>query len=334
MKKIFSSYKVFTPELYRYWVIYAGTVFFAIYTAFVSHSTGALISMLMTIGTFISMDIFTDFFVFQGIFSKDFDFGILKNSKEGIRVLKAGVIGDQIRRFLQTTVVMTVSGLCTWDYSVEHGFINDPVKYAMAILVMILTMYSCNTLVLNVTRRHINYADGLLTNMLSLTLNTAISALVMGLYMKEDSTDPIPMLLVMAAIAVIVTYCMVERIGNRFLLSFGEKKMGRFGNDNAKKMWIFLFIAFGIDFLMIPVMYVGFKKEADLSVFLVAQMMYPACGVVLAKLLSYNEGKLPKFAYGTILGAGLLSIICAVLCFHICYDRRFDIDDHSPQCYR
>ncbi len=314
MKKIFSSYKVFTPKLYRYWVIYAGTVFFAIYTAFVSHSTGALISMLMTIGTFISMDIFTDFFVFQGIFSKDFDFGILKNSKEGIRVLKAGVIGDQIRRFLQTTVVMTVSGLCTWNYSVEHGFINDPVKYAMAILVMILTMYSCNTLVLNVTRRHINYADGLLTNMLSLTLNTAISALVMRLYMKEDSTDPIPMLLVMAAIAVIVTYCMVERIGNIFLLSFGEKKMGRFGNDNAKKMWIFLFIAFGIDFLMIPVMYVGFKKEADLSVFLVAQMMYPACGVVLAKLLSYNEGKLPKFAYGTILGAGLLSIICAVIC--------------------
>jgi membrane protease YdiL (CAAX protease family) len=43
-------------------------------------------------------------------------------------------------------------------------------------------------------------------------------------------------------------------------------------------------------------------------------MMYPACGVVLAKLLSYNEGKLPKFAYGTILATGLLCIICAALC--------------------
>ena len=124
MKKIFSSYKVFTPKMYRYWVVYVGTVFFAIHSAFMSHSIGPMLGMVMTIGLFNAMDIFTDFFVFQGIFHKDFDFGILKNSYEGIGVLKAGVIGDQIRRFLQTVVVVTVSGLCNWNYSVEITIIH------------------------------------------------------------------------------------------------------------------------------------------------------------------------------------------------------------------
>ena len=314
MKKIFSSYKVFTPKMYRYWVVYVGTVFFAIYSAFMSHSTGPMLGMVMTIGLFNAMDIFTDFFVFQGIFHKDFDFGILKNSYEGIGVLKAGVIGDQIRRFLQTVVVVMISGLCCRNYSVEQGYIIEPGAYVMFILTVILIVYTCNTFAMNITRRFINYSDGILVEGLLMAVNSAIPIAVIGLFMKEDSPEPLPLLILMLVLAVIVTYCMVERVGNRFLLSFGEKKMERFGKDNAKKMLIFLLIAFGVDFLMIPVMYIGFQKGLDLSVFLVAQMMYPACGVVLAKLLSYNEGKLPKFAYGTILVTGLLCIICAVLC--------------------
>ena len=300
--------------MYRYWVVYVGTVFFAIYSAFMSHSTGPMLGMVMTIGLFNAMDIFTDFFVFQGIFHKDFDFGILKNSYEGIGVLKAGVIGDQIRRFLQTVVVVMISGLCCRNYSVEQGCIIEPGAYVMFILTVILIMYTCNTFAMNITRRFINYSDGILVEGLLMAVNSAIPIAVIGLFMKEDSPEPLPLLILMLALAVIVTYCMVERVGNRFLLSFGEKKMERFGKDNAKKMCIFLLIAFGVDFLMIPVMYIGFQKGLDLSVFLVAQMMYPACGVVLAKLLSYNEGKLPKFAYGTILVTGLLCIICAVLC--------------------
>ena len=300
--------------MYRYWVVYAGTVFFAIYSAFTSHSTGPVVGMAMTIGLFNAMDIFTDFFVFQGIFHKDFDFGILKNSYEGIGVLKAGVIGDQIRRFLQTVVVVMISGLCCRNYSVEQGYITEPGAYAMFIMTVILIVYTCNTFAMNITRRFINYSDGILVEGLLMAVNSAIPIAVIGLFMKEDSPEPLPLLILMLVLAVIVTYCMVERVGNRFLLSFGEKKMERFGKDNAKKMLIFLLIAFGVDFLMIPVMYIGFQKGLDLSVFLVAQMMYPACGVVLAKLLSYNEGKLPKFAYGTILVTGLLCIICAVLC--------------------
>ncbi len=300
--------------MYRYWVVYVGTVFFAIYSAFMSHSIGPMFGMVITIGLFNAMDIFTDFFVFQGIFHKDFDFGILKNSYEGIGVLKAGVIGDQIRRFLQTVVVVMISGLCCRNYSVEQGCITEPVTYVMFILTVILIVYTCNTFTMNITRRFINYSDGILVEGLLMAVNSAIPIAVIGLFMKEDSPEPLPLLILMLALAVIVTYCMVERVGNRFLLSFGEKKMERFGKDNAKKMLIFLLIAFGVDFLMIPVMYIGFQKGLDLSVFLVAQMMYPACGVVLAKLLSYNEGKLPKFAYGTILVTGLLCIICAVLC--------------------
>ena len=137
--------------MYRYWVVYVGTVFFAIYSAFMSHSIGPMFGMVMTIGLFNAMDIFTDFFVFQGIFHKDFDFGILKNSYEGIGVLKAGVIGDQIRRFLQTVVVVMISGLCCRNYSVEQGYITEPGAYAMFIMTVILIVYTCNTFAMNIT---------------------------------------------------------------------------------------------------------------------------------------------------------------------------------------
>ena len=58
---------------------------------------------------------------------------------------------------------------------------------------------------------------------------------------------------------------MIERVLNKFRLSFGDKEMGRFGDDSKKKMWIFLAVAFGIDFLMMPLMYYGMKQGADLT---------------------------------------------------------------------
>ncbi|MBP1584094.1 MAG: CPBP family intramembrane metalloprotease [Lachnospiraceae bacterium] len=313
MKRIISSYKVFTPKLYRILGVYLGTLLMVLFSLLFIAMAGRPIALIVTAVITASADILLDLFVFMGVLSRDFDFGLLRNSTEGLKVLKAGVLGDQIRRFLQIAVVMGICGMATYSYSLENGFMTTPFEYGCFIAILVLTIYTCNTLVLNFTRKHLNYAEGLPGQMLMTAIEGVAVAGVLGLFMREGGTDPLPILIAMTVLAVTVTYCMVERIGNRYLLSFGEKKMERFGKDNVKKMVIFLLIAFGVDFLMMPVMYLGFQKDIDLSVFLVAQMMYPACGVVLAKLTSYNEGKLPKFSYITILITGAVTLILAVL---------------------
>ncbi len=305
---------VFTPFLYRILGVYLGTVLLVTLSLWIVAMAGSPMALFLTAVMLIPADVMLDFFVFQGIFSKGFDYGILRNSYEGLSVLKAGVLGDQLRRLLQITIVMSICAASVWGYVRENGFITSAPEYVYFIAALILLIYSLNTLILNITRKHLNYAEALLPQMLSFTVSGAAVGGMFDMFMNENDTDSVPWLLVMIPLALIVTYCMVARIGNRYLMSFGEKKMNRFGTDDRKKLIIFLLIAFGIDFLMLPVMYIGYQKGADLSAVLVAQMMYPACGVVLAKLTSYNEGKLPKFAYGTILATGLFTIILAVHC--------------------
>ncbi|MBR5177318.1 MAG: CPBP family intramembrane metalloprotease, partial [Lachnospiraceae bacterium] len=70
-----------------------------------------------------------------------------------------------------------------------------------------------------------------------------------------------------------------------------------------KKLWIFIAVAYGVAYAMNIVMIIGFKKEYDLSSFVATQMMYPACGVILGKLIFGNKDeKLPKAGYITVLG--------------------------------
>ena len=72
--------------------------------------------------------------------------------------------------------------------------------------------------------------------------------------------------------------------------------------DEKKRLWIFVAIAFGIPLLMSVPMYLAFKRGIDLDVFVTAQMYYPACGVIVGKLLTRRENEmLPLTGYITIL---------------------------------
>lgn len=72
--------------------------------------------------------------------------------------------------------------------------------------------------------------------------------------------------------------------------------------DEKKRLWIFVAIAFGIPLLMSVPMYFAFKRGIDLDVFVTAQMYYPACGVIVGKLLTRRENEmLPLTGYITIL---------------------------------
>lgn len=87
-----------------------------------------------------------------------------------------------------------------------------------------------------------------------------------------------------------------------------------------KKLWIFIAVAYGVAYAMNIVMIIGFKKEYDLSSFVATQMMYPACGVILGKLIFGNKDeKLPKVGYITVLGTTFIMIIMSLMSiiFHI-----------------
>ena len=80
-------------------------------------------------------------------------------------------------------------------------------------------------------------------------------------------------------------------------------------NTAKKKMIIFIAIAYGISYLMGILMYIGVKQNLDRSVFPVAQMMYPASGVIIGKLIYDSKEKaLPKLAF-------ILTLICNAIIF-------------------
>ena len=82
---------------------------------------------------------------------------------------------------------------------------------------------------------------------------------------------------------------------------------------NKKRFWIFIAVAYGVAYAMNLIMIIGFKKNYDLTAFVNTQMMYPACGVILGKLIFRKEDeKLPMVGYITILATTALMMLCAL----------------------
>ena len=315
MKKFITAYRVFTPDLYTIFGFLGASLLLIGIGAFMNMITLPGIALIVVSCLLASLDVLCDYFVFQSIFSKDFEFGILANSHHGYDVLRMGVRADQLRRFIQIFVVEYVTGIILKNRMFEAGYFSSTVNYFGFLTLIALAVYIGNTLSLNVTRRFTNYAEGILPISLFSMLETAMVFGVTMIFLREDA-EPVttmPLIVVLAVLAAVVTYCMCERVNLRFRDSFGERKPGRFGDDSKKKMIVFLAIAFGVDIIMIPLMKAGFDKGIDLSTFLVAQMMYPASGVILAKLGSYNEGKLPKAAYVSVLFLGAVCMILSAL---------------------
>ena len=81
-----------------------------------------------------------------------------------------------------------------------------------------------------------------------------------------------------------------------------------------KRLWIFIAIAYGVAALMSIFLYIGMKSGTDATNVVNAQMMYPACGVILGKLIAKKEGEeLPVAAYITILITTALMMLTGIL---------------------
>lgn len=61
--------------------------------------------------------------------------------------------------------------------------------------------------------------------------------------------------------------------------------------NEKKSLWLFIAVAYGFTYVMGIFMYLGCKDGIDLSTFTLAQMLYPACGVILGKL-TYEKREL------------------------------------------
>ncbi|MCR5686820.1 MAG: CPBP family intramembrane metalloprotease [Lachnospiraceae bacterium] len=81
-----------------------------------------------------------------------------------------------------------------------------------------------------------------------------------------------------------------------------------------KKLWIFIAIAYGLVAVMSIFMYIGFRRQYDITAFVNLQMMYPACGVILGKLITKSDDdKLPMAGYITVLATTAVMLVMAVL---------------------
>lgn len=83
---------------------------------------------------------------------------------------------------------------------------------------------------------------------------------------------------------------------------------------SKKGLFIFLLIAYGITFLMLIPMKIGLDKGIDLSAFMNVQMMYPAAGVMLAKMMTKEKDeKLPIAGYVIFLIGTAVMVVLALL---------------------
>jgi len=83
--------------------------------------------------------------------------------------------------------------------------------------------------------------------------------------------------------------------------------------NGRKKIWIFIAAAYGFTALMSVLMILGYRKGLDLSAFVNAQMMYPACGVILGKLIAGDrKERLPMAAYITFLVTAAVMICLSI----------------------
>ena len=85
-------------------------------------------------------------------------------------------------------------------------------------------------------------------------------------------------------------------------------------SESKKKLWIFIACAYGVVILLSIFMFIGLRHDYDLSCFVNSQMMYPACGVILGKLITRKKDeKLPMGAYITTLITTAIMIVISIL---------------------
>jgi len=81
-----------------------------------------------------------------------------------------------------------------------------------------------------------------------------------------------------------------------------------------KKLLVFIAVAYGVSAFMSIFMVIGLQAGKDLTVFVNAQMTYPACGVMLGMLLyEGKEKKLPKAGFIVFMATAAIMMVISIL---------------------
>ena len=105
MKNLLKSYRIFVSDMYLILGVFVATAVILIFSAMGSSPLGST-GVILFFALAAMVDLYGDYFVMMGFTDKKFDFGLLKNSLDGKRVLREGVLADQIRRALQLLITM------------------------------------------------------------------------------------------------------------------------------------------------------------------------------------------------------------------------------------
>lgn len=86
----------------------------------------------------------------------------------------------------------------------------------------------------------------------------------------------------------------------------------RLTKPEKRQLGIYVAAAYGISYILGILMWFGYAKGRDLSVFPSAQMMYPAAGVMLLLIVSRRKEEVPMRFFISYLITTALMIVCAV----------------------
>lgn len=313
MKKFIKTFRVFFPDLYCI-LIPVLLIASIVLTAAFDHIGQGTIGVVIFSFILALADFFGDYLVFEGMVSKKFCYGLFRNSHEGHRVLRNGLLVDQARRFLMFAI-----------YFIFAGFAVIGTDFKSAVIFALIATFGCYmlaTIGLNVTR----YLDSMMVYMMvaSFVCGICCAGAAIGFLVASFPNAGILAVIVLffeIVLSALATYIIVKHILYKFECGFerpdeeGEKFDNEWDGDKLssigkKKLWIFIAMAFGVNVLMGIFMGYGSKNNIDISNFMFALMMYPLCGVCLGKLIFDKNAKLPKAAYIiAVITTGIMMLI-------------------------
>lgn len=220
MKDILKVYRIFCNSIYSIVVL---VLFPVLAIGIHTMLTGRLAEWSLFIIAFYMMvlGVFGDFFCYNGINSKDFQFGLFRNTLNGRNNIKLAIVTDQVRRFLQICFVLLICGAITL---ISKPALNKS-EIVLLILILIAFVYGANSIIISILRFITEYTIYMGTAFILVALfGAAVSVLI--LYRYEYMTINLwTWLIVFIVLDVIGSFLAVKMPLRNFDRSFKEREV-------------------------------------------------------------------------------------------------------------
>ncbi|SHI39157.1 hypothetical protein SAMN02745229_03013 [Butyrivibrio fibrisolvens DSM 3071] len=220
MKDILKVYRIFCNSIYSIVVL---VLFPVLAIGIHTMLTGRLAEWSLFIIAFYMMvlGVFGDFFCYNGINSKDFQFGLFRNTLNGRNNIKLAIVTDQVRRFLQICFVLLICGAITL---ISKSALNKS-EIVLLILILIAFVYGANSIIISILRFITEYTIYMGTAFILVALfGAAVSVLI--LYRYEYMTINLwTWLIVFIVLDVIGSFLAVKMPLRNFDRSFKEREV-------------------------------------------------------------------------------------------------------------